>query len=995
LKIQKSIRYLLLLIGCGFAYLVVFIYQNSQRNKESFQWVTHTHEAIEEINAVRASLLDVESQLRGYVISGNPVFTVHYNSKKESLFRSIAVLQKRVSDNSQQAERVHALVGLAQQKIAFQEEVRKSYDVSPHKAHQLIAGLEGKAITDSMETVLQNMQEHEQNLLALHMSRHHAYSQRRYITTILITIGAFLILCVLLVAIAKEVRLRRLAEEKALQSEHKYKGLIENSALVVFSTDLVGNFTYLSGKCKDFTGFTPEELIGENYLTLVEESWRQEVQNFFLDQKEKQTFEVVLEFPIRSKNGELRWLEQSTVLLREGGIPTGFQSTAKDITERKYAERLLADAEQRIKAKQEEYQEQLQAILDNMPRIIYLKDLEGRFMMVNRQFHQTFGTTDESVVGHKEIGDVHKTPEGSLRFAEVDEQIKRTGKPVELEDVLITTKGERNMLIVKFPLYNKNNELFAISAIGKDVTELIRYQRQLINARKRAEKAERLQEEFLANMSHEIRTPMNGIIGMTNLLETTSLNQEQREYLHLIKESSGILLALINDILDLSKIKSGRMAVEKIDYNLPQTIDSLIGPFKLKAKEKGIQLNKILENVPQHIKGDQHKLQQVLNNLLSNAVKFTENGVVTLFATTEQKAGGLYLICTVCDTGIGISQEKLESIFESFVQGGSDMVRRFGGTGLGLAITKRLIELQGGKISVSSTPGEGTSFYFELPLTLSEKSSEPAATETEQEETCLHCLQGKKILLIEDNLVNQKVTYLMLYKAGLLVDIANHGKEAVELLAHNSYDLIITDLQMPEMDGFQTTAFIRTKLQLQVPIIAMTASALRNEKDRCLQLGMNEYLTKPFAPASLFFHLKRLLAGDEKALDAPAAQPEEFKEKLYNLSYLQEMEDNEYTAEVLTLFMTTTPETLLQIKEASFREQWSDVYKKAHSLKSSLGILQMSAMLHTVTQIESAARNEVDTDSIESLLQTAMQQYNLVKPMLEAELEATHKKPVL
>ncbi|HEU4903780.1 MAG TPA: PAS domain S-box protein [Flavisolibacter sp.] len=995
MKIQKSIRYLLLLIVGGLAYLVVFIYQNSQRNKESFQWVTHTHEAIEEINAVRASLLDVESQLRGYVISGNPVFTVHYNSKKESLFHTIAVLQKRVSDNSGQSERVQALVGLAQQKIAFQDEVRKSYDVSPDKAHQLISGLEGKAITDSMETVLLKMQEHEQNLLALRMSRHHAYSQRRYVTTIVITISAFLILCVLLIAIAKEVRLRRLAEEKALQSEHKYKGLIENSALVVFSTDLVGNFTYLSGKCKDFTGFTPEELIGENYLTLVEENWRQEVQNFFLDQKEKQTFETVLEFPIRSKNGELRWLEQSTVLLREGGISTGFQSTAKDITERKYAERLLADAEQRIKAKQDEYQERLQAILDNMPLIVYLKDMEGRFIMVNRKFHQTFGTTDEEVIGKMEIK-AHKDAGGHQRFVEVDEQVKKSGKPADIEARLLTTEGEREMLIIKFPLYDKQNELVAISSVGKDITEVVRYQRQLISAKKRAEKAERLQEEFLANMSHEIRTPMNGIIGMTNLLETTTLNGEQSEYLHLIKESSGILLNLINDILDLSKIKSGRMSVENVDFNLHQTIDSLIAPFKVKAQLKGVQLSKIFQDVPHHIHGDQHKLQQVLNNLLSNAVKFTEKGAVSLFATTETRAdGSLHFICTVTDTGIGIAPDNLEQVFESFVQGGNDMVRRFGGTGLGLAITKRLIDLQGGKISVSSTPGEGTSFYFELPLTLSEKSSEPAATETEQEETCLHSLQGKKILLIEDNLVNQKVTYLMLHKAGLLVDIANHGKEAVELLEHNSYDLIITDLQMPEMDGFQTAAFIRTKLHLQVPIIAMTASALRNEKDRCLQLGMNEYLTKPFAPASLFFHLKRLLAGDEKAFDAPAALAEEPKEELYNLSYLDEMEDNEYSAEVLTLFMATTPETLLQIKEASFREQWSEVYKKAHSLKSSLGILQMSPMLQTVTQIESAAKNEVDTDSIESLLQNAMQQYNLVKPMLEAELEATHKKPVL
>jgi len=295
---------------------------------------------------------------------------------------------------------------------------------------------------------------------------------------------------------------------------------------------------------------------------------------------------------------------------------------------------------------------------------------------------------------------------------------------------------------------------------------------------------------------------------------------------------------------------------------------------------------------------------------------------------------------------------------------------------------------------VSSTLGEGTSFYVELPLVLGEHVSELQEVTVLIEEASAHSLQGKKILLIEDNLVNQKVTYLMLHKAGMLVDIANHGKEAVELLEAKSYDLIITDLQMPHMDGFQTAAYIRNKLQLQVPIIAMTASALRNEKNRCLGLGMNEYLTKPFAPASLFFHLRRLLNGEDKPAE-PEVAAKEKQEELYNLSYLAEMEDEEYTAEVLELFLSTAPQALDEIKDATFREEWSEVYKKAHSLKSSLGILQMNQLLHTAGQIEVIAKNGTDTDSIETLLQAALQQYNLARPMLEAELESTRKKIIL
>jgi PAS domain S-box-containing protein len=997
LKIQKSIWSVLLLLSAGLIYLIIYTYQNIHRHKKSFDWVTHTHQVIEGINAVRSSLFEVESGLRGYVITNNTVFTEHYQQKRENLFNNITRLRKLTQDNTAQRNEITTLMGLMQNKLAFQNEILAKAQSSQQAAETLIAGLKGKVITDSIESILQRMQKQEELLLTSRMQQNSEMTNLRYTTTVVLGLSAFLLVTGLLYKIARENNLRRHAEHKAQLNEHKYKGLIENSALVVYATDIDGNFTYLSGKCKDLTGFTAEELVGENFLTLVEDEWRPKVLQFYQAQKTNQTFETVFELPIRGKFGELRWIEQSVVLLQEGGQQLGFQTIAKDVTERKYAEKLLADAEQRIKAKQEEYQEQLQAILDNMPMIIYLKDLEGRFMMVNRQFHQTFGTSDDTVVGQKEIGEVHKTPEGSQRFTEVDEQVKRTGKPVELEEVLITTEGERNMLVVKFPLFDKNNELFAISAVGKDITELIRYQRQLISARKRAEKAERLQEEFLANMSHEIRTPMNGIIGMTNLLETTALNAEQREYLHLIKESSGILLALINDILDLSKIKSGRMTVETTDYNLQQTIDSVIAPFKVKTNEKGIALNKILEDVPQHVKGDQHKLQQVLNNLLSNAVKFTEDGAVTLFATTEQREDNLYLVCTVSDTGIGISQDKLDTVFESFVQAGSDMVRRFGGTGLGLAITKRLIELQGGKITVSSTLGDGTSFYFELPITLSEHiTNEPASTQQEQHHIPSNLLEGKKILLIEDNLVNQKVTYLMLHKAGMEVRIANHGKEAVSFLEKETYDLIITDLQMPEMDGFQTAAYIRNKMQINIPIIAMTASALRNEKDRCLELGMNEYLTKPFAPATLFYHLKRfLLNKEENGVENAASIEEEKAPELYNLSYLDEMDDADYATEVLDLFLTLTPPALSEIKDHTFQEDWKEVYRKAHSLKSSLGILQMKPMMETITQIEANAKTVTDTDAIEGLLQQALQQYELVKPMLEAELDSTRKKIVL
>ncbi|RYZ29771.1 MAG: PAS domain S-box protein [Chitinophagaceae bacterium] len=995
MKLQKSIWYILLLIFGSVLYFLLFTYQNIQRNKESFHWVNHTQEVIKTINAVRSDLFEVESQVRGFVISGNTDFLDHYESRKIKLATEAQKLLNLTSDNQRQLQNGKQLLTFVQQKIDFQNKVYNAAIQSRVQGEDVIATMIGKRLTDSLENILQKMETEERSLLTVRMGKLENLSESRYLTSIVIAAIVLVFLSVLLISIIKENVLRRRAESKAVENETKYRNLIENSAVVVYTTDSIGYYTYLSGKCKDFTGFHAEELVGEHFLLLVETAWEQKVQSFYLAQKENQTKETVFEFPIITKNGERKWIEQSVVLLEENGKPSGFQCVAKDVTERKYGEKLLADAEREIKAKQEEYQARLQSILDNMPMIVYLKDLDGNFMLVNRQFHEVFGTTDKEVIGKKELN-VHLDEESASKFMSVDEEVKSTLQHIELEDLLLTKDGERNMSIVKFPLLDKEGNLFAISAVGKDITENIRYQKQLIEARERAEKAERLQEEFLANMSHEIRTPMNGIIGMTDLMETTFLNGEQKEYLRLIKESSQILLALINDILDLSKIKAGRMTVELIDYNLQNTVDAVAAPFCLKAKEKGITIIKKIDQSPQFIIGDQHKLIQILNNLLSNAIKFTEKGSVSLTVNTFSEGGEMQLVCTVTDTGMGIAKENLEYIFQSFVQAGNDMVRRFGGTGLGLAITKRLIELQDGQITVSSEVGKGTTFRFQIPIQKSELTKSVNEVIAPQEEIDAKSLRFKKILLIEDNEVNQKVTFLMLHKAGMFVDIAANGTEAIAFLESGRvYDLIITDLQMPEMDGFQTTQYIRNSLQLQTPIIAMTASALRNEKEKCFELGMNEYLTKPFSPNVLFFHLKKYLLSQDEA-----SQPSEEilvgdTTDLYSLQFLHEMEDIDYTIEVLELFLKTTPPTLEEISAQVQHKNWDEVYRKAHSLKSSLGLLQMNRMLDSVSGIEQLAKTSTNTSKIPSLLNNVLQQYQLVKPMLEAELSLTRKNTVV
>jgi PAS domain S-box-containing protein len=943
------------------------------------------------IDAIQTAIYDYEADVRGFAITGNPVFIKDTQGKKLKIHTAINELEKQKEQNIHW--NIDALESLVVKKIQFSDSIITATKRSPIEANNLIASLRGKNLTDAIDTVLDQMKNEQQALLDKKNYETEIANDTRFIATVVLSFLAFLFLLYILRNIGREYHLRKVAEDVARQSEQKYKDLVENSSFISYVIDLNGTLTYASGKCKELLGFTAEELMGENMINFIVPEWRERISDFYASLVNRQTLESIIEFPVVCKKGEVKWIEQSVVLIEENGIPKGFQSIAKDISEKKFAEKLLIEAETNLHSKQKEYNERLQAILDNIPMIIFLKDLQGNFLMVNKEFHQTFNTTDENVIG-KPVVHVHKSVNAANRFIEIDEEIKNTLQPKEVEDLLITSKGERNMLIVKFPLLDKNNTLFSIGGIGKDITENVRQRQQMIKARVRAERAEKLQEEFLANMSHEIRTPMNGIIGMTNLLSSTSLNGEQDEYVQLIRESSEILLSLINDILDLSKIKAGRMGLETIDFNINDTLDTILATHKIKARQKNICLTKEVDpTLPAIIKGDQHKLVQILNNLVSNAIKFTEEGKVTVaLRVLESDSKSVKINLAVSDTGIGIDSKNQKLIFESFAQAGHDMIRRFGGTGLGLAITKKLVELQGGAIVVESRPDQGSKFSFSIRYALSEIKELPnKVIEGIPSGTNVEQLRGKNILLVEDNLINQKVTSQILRKVGMYVDIANNGKEAVEMLeTGKDYEAILMDLQMAEMDGFQATTYIRKKLHLTTPIIAMTASALRDERSKCIQVGMNEYLAKPFSPSVLFYHLNRFTTGASEAI--PVHTKECKEEKSYSLEYLDEMDDEEYSCEVLELFLESTPVTLKEIKELILRSEGQEVYKKAHALKSSLGILQLNQLLSMMTEIEQLAKKEEQFDKMKNIVDEAHRQYNLVRPMIESEFNSIKHK---
>ncbi len=786
-------------------------------------------------------------------------------------------------------------------------------------------------------------------------------------------------------ASARDVTAKKRAEvslEKSLKEISGYKKALDESSIVAI-TDENGIINYANDNFCKISKYKREELIGKDHRIVNSgyhssdfmadfwaviqcgEIWRGEIKN-------------------RAKDGSIYWVDTTVVpFFNEDGEIYQYVSIRSDIT----AKKLLS-------------QYSLSLIEASRDPLIVISP-EGKITDMNEAMVHVTGISRADLKG-SDFKEYFTDPK---KASEVYQEVFKKGF---VADYPLTIKDHKLTDVLFNGSVYKDDRGIVIGAVivARDISEQKRYEKELTEAKVfaelatsiaedakiKAENAVKSKQQFLSNMSHEIRTPMNAIIGFTKVVLKTDLSIKQREYLQAIKVSGDALIVLINDILDLAKVDAGKMTFEKTPFKLASSISAMLHLFEPKIEEKNLVLVKEYDSrIPDVLVGDPIRLHQIILNLVSNAVKFTNNGKITVTVKLlSEDDENVNIEFAVIDTGIGISEHKIKNIFENFQQATHDTSRLYGGTGLGLAIVKQLVEPQGGKICVTSKIDEGSTFSFNLPFKKTNAEAEVEIGTLEETEDN----RNIKVLVVEDIALNQLLMRTLLDDFGYGCDIAGNGKIAIEKLLHNTYDIILMDLQMPEMNGFEATEYIRNTLKLSIPIIALTADVTTVDVEKCKAVGMNDYLAKPVNEKLLYNKIKNLITKtsiEHKKMENPKILNKETR--YTNLDYLinRTKSKPELMMEMISLYLEQTPPMIASMTKSFHDKDWSMLQATMHKILPSFTIVGIKPEFESIAKkIHEYASVQKQEDGIHDLVlklesvclgacKELQEEYNLIK----------------
>lgn len=966
----------------GYVFQAYFLYMRSER---AHRWVTHTNEVLSAITQLDNSIEEYESSAKSLLTSSDENFKRQLINKKNRIDANLLLLHELTGDNPAQLERVAALQKqIDEQLYPLIKRIESSSGDVPVNNKQLQHVYALDEVQQQTNRTLHELISAEKILWDKRTDDLVFYSKTRFFYTTSGYLIMGIILAMSLYQISVIMKRRKFAEDRAKQSTKKYRSLIEDSALTSIVTDTEGNILFISKNVELLTGYSAGELKGKPITICMPRTYRDEIADMVQRVVATSSNSNTLELEIFTKSRINKWINCRIAPLRKDTDEVEeLQIVIWDIDE----EKRMREELDMLALEQKKQQQLLQNIIDNLPNFIFVKDTEGKYLLANKKLQQLIKVDSPAGIGVRitEFLQEENLPD---QYSESDRQVIENKAVVSFEERYPVNGIPHYFQIVKFPLFDDDGNVSFICGITTDITEHRESENELRTARKIAEQAKTAQETFLANMSHEIRTPMNGIIGMSNLLLSTKQDEEQKEFTETILESSRNLLSIINDLLDFSKIKSGKFLFETAPFKVKHTIKKAIYPLQFKAEEKQIGLNlHIADEVPEVLIGDQLRLQQIVINLAGNAIKFTAKGAVDIYLSAEKIPDEkIMLTMDVTDSGIGIPENKLDYIFESFTQNNVNTSRQYGGTGLGLAIVKQLAEMQHGAVKVTSKIGAGSTFSVSIPFKVG-KTVPVAEKNAIAIDNGTALLNGMQILVAEDNLINQKVVKNTLMKQGAQVDVALNGREAIDLVQQQFYDVILMDLQMPEVDGYKATRHIRQVLKINVPIIAMTADALKGEAEKCFEAGMNGFVSKPFDPNDLYQQLLKITTNTMET-NMTQKTPGATDEPLIDLSYLHELSGNDsgYIHEVLNIFLDSTPEGLYKLEDLiNNTKDYESIYRQAHFLKSSVSIVKIRKMYENLAKIESLAKKQEDTDQIPFILNDILTTFKQAHPMLIAE----------